>query len=373
MKEGLYIKKEKSCQFERSREPLKKTVLIPRLDSARRDITKLALSCLLLLCSCFSFAQDIHFSQFWAQPLYLNSAQAGMFNGDYRVGGMYRNQWRSVPVPYSTFSVFADTKFNQVFSQNSSMGAGFVFNNDISGDSRYSINQFYIPVSFIQTFKSDTNLTASFGLMPGVSNIAFRTNKLTFDNQFDGDAYNSALSTGENFPTLSRTYFDLGSGLVLQYKLKSNGFVSMGTSLSHLTRPGVSFFKNNDVKLYAKSTSFLSLKYPLTQTLFLHADVMYEKQGPFHETILAGRLSYLLNPKDNISVNAGLSTRLGDAAIFLLGMDYKDYRFGFAYDLNYSKFVPATNKRGAWEISLLYIIRKNPVFTPKKRACPTDM
>jgi len=296
-----------------------------------------------------------------------------MFDGDYRVGGIYRNQWRAVPVPYSTVSFFGDTKFNRVFNQRNSVGLGLVFNNDISGDSRYSTNQFYIPVSYIQTFKGDTNLTASFGLMPGISNIAFRTSKLSFDNQFDGDIYNPALSTGENFPSLSRTYFDLGTGLVLQYRVKTTGFVSIGTNLSHINRPGVSFFKNNDVKLYSKSTSFLSIKYPLKQLLFLHVDAMYEQQGPFHETILAGRLSYVLNTVDNISVSAGLSTRVGDAAIVLLGMDYKDYRFGFAYDINYSKFQPATNKRGAFEISLLYIFRKNVLFVPKKRACPVYM
>lgn len=349
---------------------MRKLVYIKEFFNRRRNWL---FSCFLALCSCFSFAQDIHFSQFWAQPLYLNSAQTGMFNGDYRVGGIYRNQWRAVPVPYSTLSIFADTKFNRVFSQNSAIGAGIIFNNDISGDSRYSINQFYVPVSYIQTFKGDSNLTASFGLMPGISNIAFRTNKLSFDHQFDGDVYNPSLSSGENFPTLSRTYFDLGSGLVLQYRVKTTGFITIGTSLSHINRPGVSFFRNNDVRLYSKSTSFLSFKYPLKQMLFLHADVMYEKQGPFHETILAGRLSYVLNPADNISVNAGLSTRLGDAAIILLGMDYKDYRFGFAYDINYSKFQAATNKRGAFEISLLYIFRKNPVFTPKKRSCPIYM
>jgi type IX secretion system PorP/SprF family membrane protein len=363
----------KVCQLKRNREPWILTFIVSRLDLARCDVVRFVFSCFLLFCSCFSFSQDIHFSQFWAQPLYLNSAQTGLFDGDYRVGGMYRNQWRSVPVPYATLSLFADTKFKKVLNQRNDIGVGLVFNNDISGDSRYSINQFYVPVSFIQTFKSDTNLTASFGLMPGISNIAFRTNKLTFDNQFDGDAYNSSYSSGENFPTLSRTYFDLGSALAFQYKIKSNGMISVGTSLSHINRPGVSFFKNNDVKLYAKSTSFLSLKYPLAQKLFLHVDAMYEKQGPFHEAILAGRISYLLNPKDNIALSAGLSSRLGDAGIFLLGMDYKDYRFGFAYDINYSKFVPATNKRGAWEIGLIYIFRKNPVFIPVKRACPTDM
>jgi type IX secretion system PorP/SprF family membrane protein len=331
----------------------------------------------LLLTACCqlhtAFAQDIHFSQFWAQPLYLNCAQAGMFDGDYRFGGMYRNQWRSVPVPYSTLSLFADTKFNRVFNQQNAVGAGIIFNNDISGDSRYSINQLYVPLSFIQNFEKDTNLTVSFGLMPGISNIAFKTNRLTFDNQFDGDAYNSSLPTGENFPSLSRTYFDLGTGLVLQYKLKRGGLISTGTNLSHVNNPGISFFKNNEVKLYSKSTSFLSVRYPVTQKLTAMADAMYEKQGPFHELLVAGRVSYLLDPKDNISLNGGISTRWKDAVILLLGMDYKDYRFGFAYDINYSKFVPATNKRGAWEIGLIYILRKDPAFAPKKRSCPTDM
>lgn len=330
--------------------------------------------CLLLLYSCFSMAQDIHFTQFWMQPLYLNAAHTGVFDGDYRLGAMYRNQWRSVPVPYATFSFMGDARFNGFFSQQSSLGAGLVFNNDMSGDSRYSINQLYIPLSYIQNFEKDTNLTVSFGIMPGVSNIAFKTNRLSFDNQFDGDVYNSSLPTGENFPTQSRTYFDLGNvGLVAQYKIKRNGNISIGSSFSHLNRPGVSFFKNEEIRLYSKSSSFLSIKYPVSQKLFILGDVMYEKQGPFHETLLAGRLSYLLNPTDNLSLNAGLSTRIKDAFIILLGMDYKDWQFGFSYDINYSQFVPATNKRGAWEVGLLYILRKNPVFTPKKRSCPTDM
>lgn len=307
------------------------------------------------------------------QPLYLNPGNAGNFDGDYRVGGIYRNQWRAVPVPYSTISFMGDARFNGVVSQQSALGVGLIFNNDISGDSHYAINQLYIPVSHVQNFKSDTNLTVSFGLMPGISNIAFRTNKLSFDNQWDGDAYNPALSTGENFPSLSRTYFDVGAGITAGYKFKSVGYVNVGTALSHFNRPGISFFKNNDVRLYAKSNSFLSLKYPVTQKVAAHLDVMYAMQGPFRETIVAGRASYLLNPEDNISLYGGFSSRLGDAMIVLLGMDYKNYKFGFAYDINYSKFQAATNKRGAFEVGLLYIFKKDKTFTPKKRVCPTDM
>ena len=326
-----------------------------------------------ILNSTFLIAQDIHFSQSWMQPLYLNAGNAGMFDGDYRVGGIYRNQWRAVPVPYSTISFLGDARFNRVLSQESALGAGLIFNNDISGDSRYSINQLYLPVSHIQYFRSDTNLSMSFGLAPGLSNIAFRTDRLTFDNQFDGDAYNSALPTGEDFPALSRTYFDVGFGLTAQYKLKDAGVVNIGTSLSHINRPRVSFFKNDNVRLYAKSNSFLSLRLPVSAKIAVHGDVMFEKQGPFHETVLAARGSYMLNPQDNVNLYAGVSTRLKDAFIFLLGMDYRNYRFGFAYDINTSRFIAATNRRGSFEVGLIYIWKKKPVFIPKKRSCPIYM
>lgn len=307
------------------------------------------------------------------QPLYLNPGNAGNFDGDYRVGGMYRNQWRAVPVPYSTVSFLGDARFNRVLSQQSALGAGLIFNNDRSGDSRYTINQLYLPFSHIQYLKGDTNLSFSFGLMPGISNIAFRTNKLTFDNQFDGDTYNSALPTGENFPSLSRTYFDLSGGLTAKYIFKSTGYFNIGTAYSHFNDPRISFFKNADVRLYHKSNSFISVKYPFNQKVALLGDLMYEKQGPFHETVIAARASYLLDPKDNIVLYGGLSSRIKDAFIVLLGMDYKDYRFGLAYDINISKFQAATNKRGAFEVGVLYIFRKSKEFVPKKRACPVYM
>lgn len=318
-------------------------------------------------------AQDIHFSQFWMQPLYLNPANAGMFDGQYRAGAMYRQQWRAVPVPYRTVSIMGDARFDNVIRGKADGGAGIIFNNDVSGDSKYTINQAYIPVSAVKTISSDSALSVSAGLAPGISNIAFRTDKLTFDKQWDGDIYNPSLSTGENFPSLSRTYFDVSAGITLQYKFKGTGLVSAGTSLSHFNRPRVSFFKNDDVKLYAKTNTFVSVQYPVQQMLFVNVDLMYEKQGPFRETVIAARGRYVMDPKDNIVLSAGFSARPGDAMIVLLGMDYQNYQFGFAYDMNYSKFNVATNKRGAIEFGVIYIFKKPTVFIPKERVCPIYM
>jgi Type IX secretion system membrane protein PorP/SprF len=50
-------------------------------------------------------AQGIHLSQFFETPLLRNPALAGVFTGDIRLQGVYRNQWASVAYPYKT-SVF---------------------------------------------------------------------------------------------------------------------------------------------------------------------------------------------------------------------------------------------------------------------------
>lgn len=57
-----------------------------------------------------SFSQDIHFSQFFETPLLRNPALAGIFGGDFRIQGVYRNQWNSVTVPYQTASLNVEYK-----------------------------------------------------------------------------------------------------------------------------------------------------------------------------------------------------------------------------------------------------------------------
>ena len=52
----------------------------------------------LCLCSTQSLvAQDIHLSQFYETPILRNPALIGLFNGDYRIQAVYRNQWNYDP------------------------------------------------------------------------------------------------------------------------------------------------------------------------------------------------------------------------------------------------------------------------------------
>ena len=67
------------------------------------------LACSLSLAAC-SFAQDIHFSQFFEAPLYRNPALAGIVNADVRVQTVYRSQWNSIANAYKTTSLNAEYK-----------------------------------------------------------------------------------------------------------------------------------------------------------------------------------------------------------------------------------------------------------------------
>ena len=57
-------------------------------------------------------AQDLHFSQWFNEPLLTNPANTGFIpDADYRLGANYRNQWSSVmSEPYKTMSIWGDAQ-----------------------------------------------------------------------------------------------------------------------------------------------------------------------------------------------------------------------------------------------------------------------
>ncbi|HKK66993.1 MAG TPA: type IX secretion system membrane protein PorP/SprF, partial [Bacteroidales bacterium] len=68
--------------------------------------------CLIGFCSKAN-AQDAHFSQFYANPLYLNPAFAGSDKCP-RVNLNYRNQWPALGQTYVTYSLSYDQHVNAI-------------------------------------------------------------------------------------------------------------------------------------------------------------------------------------------------------------------------------------------------------------------
>ena len=55
-------------------------------------------------------AQDLNFSQFYMLPLLRNPGIAGVFEGDLRISGAYRNQWQSVTTPFRSGAMSVEYK-----------------------------------------------------------------------------------------------------------------------------------------------------------------------------------------------------------------------------------------------------------------------
>ena len=96
-------------------------------------------------------AQDIHFSHLHTSPFALNPAMTGVFEGNLRLIGNYRNQWRSVTADYRTYMVSADANLIGINRQ-SSIGVGMQLYSDVAGDLDYTINSGNLSLSFIRSF-----------------------------------------------------------------------------------------------------------------------------------------------------------------------------------------------------------------------------
>ncbi|MGZ3932684.1 MAG: type IX secretion system membrane protein PorP/SprF, partial [Bacteroidia bacterium] len=105
----------------------------------------------------------------------------------------------------------------------------------------------------------------------------------------------------------------------------------------------------------------------------LNPELLYSHQGKYNEFVPGAMLRYIFNPEKNNTASIGFYYRAKDAFISRLGYTYGLTTAGISYDLNTSKFIAATNRRGAFELYITHIIRKNRPFVAKKRVCPVYM
>ena len=321
----------------------------------------------------FVIGQDIHFSNWQMSPLNLNPANAGMYDGDGRLIFNYRNQWKRVPVPYNTFSFAADMNLNKPIIKRTKEAMGFIFNTDVAGDGSYTITDIRIPISQRFSFKKDTTLTLSLGLVAGITNLNITASRLSYDRQWDGDAYNQGLSSGENIPKQSKVYGDVSLGTVVQKKFSKKINATVGYAINHLNRPNISFNNTPGAVLRVKHTESLQFKYSFNQVSAVMFEYYGNQQQKFRENVVGLSYYHTIEPRTGTVVNLGLLTRLKDAFITTVGLEHNNMRLQVSYDYNYSQFKRATNGRGGFEISFIYIWASKKVFVPKTRVCPIYM
>ena len=316
-------------------------------------------------------AQDLQFSQFFEAPLLRNPSLAGLFDGDVRVQGVYRNQWSSISNPYQTGSLNAEYKF-PVGKGDDFFTAGVQFMFDRAGTVALTTTQFLPAVNFHKSLSGSRNTYLSLGFMGGVVSRRLDPSRMTTNNQYDGFTYNGSLPTGEVFQT-NYSYLDMNVGMSLS--------TTLGADEQHLIFGGIAYHHfNKPVNAFYQNINHLP-KWVLSGGLKIKADFMsywtfqgdYYKQGPSQSAVAGVTYSRKFGDEDipGYVLHLGSYYRYKDAVIPVVKLDVFPLSISFSYDINVSQLRTVSVGRGGFETAVTYINYLNNDNSSKdKTKCP---
>ncbi len=300
-----------------------------------------------------SFAQDVHFSQFFETPLLRNPSLAGLFAGDVRVQGVYRTQWQNVTVPFVTQSINAEYKM-PVGNSNDFVTAGMQILHDQAGTTALTTTNVYPALNYHKALSADKSTYLSLGFMGGYVQRSIDRSKITTDNTYThgGD--------GENLANTKYGYLDGSAGMSFNSTLGIDGQTTyfVGLAYHHFNKPKASFYDDYTLPISPKWVASGGIKFPVDETSYLTLEADYSKQSA--NTELIGGLMFsrkIGTDYDNplYTIHFGGYLRYKDAFIPVVKLDYNPFSIALSYDVNTSELATASQARGGFELSIAYL------------------
>jgi type IX secretion system PorP/SprF family membrane protein len=310
--------------------------------------------------------QDVQYSQFYNDPLYINPALAGA--GKYnRAGIHFRDQWPGITEAYKTYSGFIDR-----FSKKLNSGFGLTFAQDVAGSGALKFTNLGINYSYLAVFDrfNSIRLGAKFDL----SNRSVNFDKILFADQVIRDFDPNTI---EEFETNSVYYANFGAGF--EYN-NTKSHLRIGAAIDHLNEPNQSFTSVPYAVKRLYSAYFLYNLYIRTYTgsrsdAYFKIGAYYKNQEKwdqlefgtnFHNQDLEIGLWYRGLPNIK-SYKSGFSNN--EAVIIYLGYQFQVVHIGYNYDLTVSRLIQ-TSSNGAHEVTMVYAFRDPKKRGKKKRIIP---
>ncbi|MCU0352837.1 MAG: type IX secretion system membrane protein PorP/SprF [Cytophagales bacterium] len=316
-----------------------------------------------------AWAQDPQFSQFYANPLYLNPAMAGGALAT-RVTANYRHQWPALDANFITYSASVDTYFPRINS-----GLGFIVSRDQQVFARF--NSIDVGAQYAYQLQLSRRVAVRAGIQFSYVNRSINYFGLTFGDQFDNRGFLNIQSIDElarNPNPAALNYMNVSAGGMI-YTSRS----WLGISAHNLNRPNQSFVGTAS-PLPTRFSVHGGVKIPLDDnTRYGLAEsktapersitpaFQYRAQGRFDQFDVGMYLTY--EPVVLGLWYRGLPIKQyergiynNDALIFLAGFKQGGLSIGYSYDLTVSNL--GTSTGGAHEVSVSY---EFPPARPRKR------
>jgi type IX secretion system PorP/SprF family membrane protein len=317
-----------------------------------RNQKSILLACTLLLLYFQGRAQDFQFSQFYAAPLYLNPALAGI-SQETRMGSVYRRQWPGLDYQFTAFTAYVD---HYSFDYKSGVGLS------LSSFSEEFLKLNTTDISGYYAYNLQLSERVNFQLGTQISYIQKRgtLENLLFGDQIDVFNQTTLPSSADAVGGLEPfSYFSVGLGGVLTWDKLWVGF-----SGHHLNRPKVAIYvRDGQTQHWPKYSLQAGYTIPLEEPefweegsgKFVHLMANYKRQGPF-QFVDAG-LQVLLNQLvfgggfRSLPIQSDLPKR--ESVIGLFGLNLPNgLAMGYSYDYPISDVGSQT--LGSHELSLRY-------------------
>ena len=306
-----------------------------------------------------SYAQDIHFSQYYDLAIFRNPALTGIFSGDYKYGVDYRVQWTNLQVPFSTSVATAETRIN-INEVGDCLSLGLAASFDHAGSIDFNSIQLYPAINYSKSLNDAHRSYLSLGFAGGYIERYIDISKMTFSSQYQNGSFSNTNPSNEKIGTNRIQNYDLSAGSSFNSSIGRDNQVNyyLGIAAYHLTTPKQNFDGQGAViNLNTKLSCNLGFKYKINDqyALTLHAD--YMMQAPYQELIFGSLLSWnakdILNNK-SVKIYLGLFCRYGDALIPTFKFDYRKSSLTFSYDIPVSSVSRITTNFGGYEISIFF-------------------
>jgi len=292
-------------------------------------------------------AQDLRFSQFYANRLYLNPAFAGSEHCPF-VMAQYRNQWPGFGGAFVSYSASYDEFVDLI-----SGGIGVMAVSDDLAGGAFNTTSFHAQYSYY--FQATRNLSVQAGLEFSRVQRKIDPSGFILPDMIDrvtGEVFHPGDVSGRR----STGFFDFSTGAVAWY---GNYFI--GVAVHHLTGPDYSLPGGEPAGLDRKYTLHAGTSMPLSSgrpvgglvrlgEVEFSPNFMYQQQGRSRQVNLGVYLSY-----QGLQTGVWLNQNLGfeyQSWIFLVGYVHPSFRLAYSHDLYYGfsdRFFPAG---GAHEVSL---------------------
>ena len=335
-------------------------------------------------------AQDIHFSQYNENASLINPALIGQASA-IKASLIYRDQWRSVTVPYKTYGAEVEARFMQKnwkkqgnhatrkFKKAASkMAAGISFFSDLAGDGNMGTTQANLTLSSNIPVTRKSSL--ALGLQASYVQRKIDYTKLIWPDQYTGTGYDQTLMSGENVSAGNFTYPDFAAGMIWSYgytdrAIGSNDQFKMdvGVSVYHFNSPKLQFLAATDTRLLPKEVVHGKFLIGIENSnISLLPSYLVQFQGSQKEIIVGCLVRYAFKSDSKYTGNIqashfglGFDYRNSDGFVARTQYEFRNYAIGFSYDLNTSELRTASNVRGGFEVFLHFNARAAYLYQNK--------